>query len=159
MAWACQAWPADRALPFPAAAGFAFAAVAGEAEECWTQDEEEALLEEMGKITSRMKAREKKEQQRKQELRKKARIRAAQLASGEGLLDATDSSDLFSLASIKAPPSLPRAQCCCSQASLVPRSCLPPSIRPTRMYMRTKTQGPVHLQAFVREVRWEELCF
>lgn len=67
------------------------------------QDGDEAVLEEMAKIKSRLEAQKKKAVRRKRELQKKARIRAAQLASGEGLVDATEADYLFSLASIQVP--------------------------------------------------------
>eukprot|EP00884_Botryococcus_braunii_P011521 jgi/Botrbrau1/2036/Bobra.0047s0016.1 len=65
------------------------------------EDADEVVLEEMAKIKSQLEARERKAVRRKRELTKKARIRAAQMSSGEGLLDATGADSLFSLASIQ----------------------------------------------------------
>lgn len=64
-------------------------------------DPEEALLSEMASVQSKMEARLKREKKNRREMKKKAKIRALQMISSQGI--ATGEDDLFTLSSIKGP--------------------------------------------------------
>lgn len=65
-------------------------------------EEDGGVLDEIADAKARADARVKKEKKRAREAKKKSRIRAAQLAAGEGVLDDGGAEGLFSLAAVRA---------------------------------------------------------